>query len=113
MSPLAEGAREYLALRRSLGHKLDDVERLLPRLVGYLEQTGNTTVTIDAALAWAMLPGSAPGSSVGPRRMSIARGSRGSCPGSTRRPKCRRSGCCPVIAAAGSRTSTAWRTSRR
>jgi integrase/recombinase XerD len=74
MSPLAERAREYLALRRSLGHKLDDVERLLPRLVVYLEQTGGTTVTIDAALAWAMLTDTAPGSSVGPRRMSIARG---------------------------------------
>lgn len=74
MSPLAERAQEYLALRRSLGHKLDDVERLLPRLVVYLEQTGNTTVTTGAALAWATLSDSAPGSSVWPRRMSIARG---------------------------------------
>ncbi len=74
MSPLESSAREYLALRRSLGHKLADVERLLPKLVGYLEQTGNTTVTIEAALAWAQRPDCGPDSSVPPRRMSIARG---------------------------------------
>ena len=74
MSPLQSRAREYLALRRSLGHKLDDVERLLPSLVEHLERHGETTVTIDAALAWAQTPDVPPGSSVPPRRMSIARG---------------------------------------
>lgn len=74
MSPLARRAQEYLALRRSLGHKLDEHGRRLPSLVAYLEQTGNTTVTISAALAWAQLTDSDPGSSVWPRRMSIARG---------------------------------------
>jgi integrase len=74
MSPLQSRARDYLALRRSLGHKLDDVERLLPGLVAYLEQLGHTTVTIDAALAWAQRPDCGPESSVPPRRMSIARG---------------------------------------
>jgi integrase len=74
MSPLEKRAQEYLALRRSLGHKLDDVERLLPRLVVHLQQTGNTTVTIEAAVAWAQQPQSGPDSSVPPRRMSIARG---------------------------------------
>lgn len=74
MSPLGSRVREYLALRRSLGHKLDDAERLLPRLVAYLEQTGNTTVTIEAALAWAQRPDCGPDSSVPPRRMGVARG---------------------------------------
>jgi hypothetical protein len=74
MSPLTGRVQEYLALRRSLGHKLDEHGRRLPSLVAYLEQTGNTTVTISAALAWAQLPDSDPGSSVWPRRMSIARG---------------------------------------
>jgi integrase/recombinase XerD len=74
MSPLETRAREYLALRRSLGHKLDDVERMLPKLVGFLEQTGITTVTTEAALGWAQQPDCSPGSSVPPRRMSIARG---------------------------------------
>lgn len=74
MSLLAEKAQEYLALRRSLGHKLDEHGRRLPSLVCYLEQTGQTTVTIEAALAWALAPGCGPESSVPPRRMSIARG---------------------------------------
>ena len=74
MTTLANRAREYVTLRRSLGHKLEDVGRLLPTLVEYLELTGATTVTIEAALAWATLPDSDPGSSVWPRRMSIARG---------------------------------------
>src|SRR5215207_10119729 len=74
MSPLAERAQEYLALRRSLGHKLDEHGRRLPSLVAYLEATGAKTVTIEAALDWAQLPDSGPASSVWPRRMSIARG---------------------------------------
>jgi integrase/recombinase XerD len=74
MSPLARRAQEYLALRRSLGHKLEEHERRLPGLVEYLEQTGNTTVTIEAALAWAQRPDCDPDSSVPPRRLSIARG---------------------------------------
>jgi integrase/recombinase XerD len=74
MSPLALRAQEYLALRRSLGHKLAEHERRLPSLVEYLEQTGNTTVRIEAALAWAQRPDCGPDSSVPPRRMSIARG---------------------------------------
>jgi integrase/recombinase XerD len=74
MSPLAERAEEYLALRRSLGHKLDEHRRRLPSLVAYLEETGNTTVTIEAALAWAQLPDSDASSSVWPHRMIIARG---------------------------------------
>jgi hypothetical protein len=42
MSPLALRAQEYLALRRSLGHKLEEHERRLLSLVEHLEQTGNT-----------------------------------------------------------------------
>ena len=74
MSPLAERAREYLELRRSLGHKLDEAAWLLPGLVAYLDAAGTGTVTIKAALAWAQLPNAGPGSSVWPRRMTVARG---------------------------------------
>jgi integrase/recombinase XerD len=74
MSPLAESARDYLALRRSLGHKLDEAGRLLPSLVAYLDATGAGTVTIEAALAWSQLPDADPASSVWPRRMTLARG---------------------------------------
>ena len=74
MSALAKRAQEYLALRRSLGHKLEEHGQLIPSLVAYLEATGNRTVTIETALAWARLPSADPGSSVWPRRMTIARG---------------------------------------
>lgn len=74
MSALAERAQEYLALRRSLGHKLEEHGQLLPSLVAYLEATGTRTVTIETALAWAQIPSADPGSSVWPRRMTIARG---------------------------------------
>jgi hypothetical protein len=47
----------YLAVRRSLGYKLDRPEKLLAQFIGYLEDAGAATVTTDHALAWATLPG--------------------------------------------------------
>ena len=58
MSDLSGQAGDYLRLRRSLGHKLDDAHRLLPRFVAYLDATGAETVTVEAALAWARRRGS-------------------------------------------------------
>lgn len=74
MSALAEHARDYLALRRALGHKLDEAGRLLPRLVAHLDATDTRTLTIEAALAWTQVPDADPASSVWPRRMAVARG---------------------------------------
>jgi integrase len=74
MSVLTQAAEEYLRLRRSLGHELAEAHRLLPRFVAYLDSIGATTVTIDAALAWAQQPDANPAGSVWPRRMTIARG---------------------------------------
>ncbi len=74
MSALAEAAADYLALRRRLGHDMADVARLLPRFVDYLEQTGATTVTIAAAVAWSTEPDVDPASTVWPRRMTAVRG---------------------------------------
>ena len=37
MSDLSGQADDYLRLRRALGHNLDDVHRLLPRFVAYLD----------------------------------------------------------------------------
>jgi len=48
--------------------------QLLPSLVAHLEATHNRTMTIETTLAWAQIPSTDPGSSVGPRRMTIARG---------------------------------------
>lgn len=74
MTTLSQAAENYLALRRSLGHDLADAHRLLPRFVAYLDRIGASTVTIEAALAWAQEPDVDPSTSVWPRRMTVARG---------------------------------------
>jgi integrase len=74
MTPLEQAARDYLALRRALGHDLADAARLLPRFIAYLERTGAQTVTIEAALAWAQEPDASPATTVWARRMTVARG---------------------------------------
>ena len=73
MSELADTAVEYLKLRRLLGHNLDEAHRLLPRFVDYLDSIEATTVTVDAAIAWAT-DGIDPATTVGARRIGIARG---------------------------------------
>lgn len=65
---------DYLALRRSMGHKLDDAGRLLPGLVAYCAESGVASLTVEAMLAWAQQPAARPGSSVHARRMTAARG---------------------------------------
>jgi integrase/recombinase XerD len=74
MSALAQAADDYLRLRRALGHKLDDAGRLLPRFVAYLDSIGASTVTIQAALAWALQADAPSGSTVWATRLTIARG---------------------------------------
>lgn len=74
MSPLAQAAADYLALRRRLGHDLADAHRLLPRFVAYLDEIGASTVTLAAALEWSMAPDVDSASSVWSRRMTVARG---------------------------------------
>jgi integrase/recombinase XerD len=65
---------DYLQLRRSLGHQLDDAGRLLPGFVAFLDDRGLSTVTVAAAVEWATLPAAEPWSTVGPRRMTAVRG---------------------------------------
>jgi integrase/recombinase XerD len=74
VSALSRAAGDYLALRHSLGHKLADAERLLPRFVDWLDREGIQTVTVEAALAWAQRPDADPGSTVWARRLTVARG---------------------------------------
>ena len=57
MTALSDHAADYLQLRRALGHKMADAHRLLPRFVACLDAAGATTVTVEAALAWACRPG--------------------------------------------------------
>jgi integrase/recombinase XerD len=56
MSILREHGTAYLAMRRSLGCKLDGHGRLLMKFIGYLEDHGHSTITTEAALAWATTP---------------------------------------------------------
>jgi integrase/recombinase XerD len=54
--PLEERVSEYLALRRSLGYKLERAELLLGQFVAYLDTVGVEHFGVADALAWATLP---------------------------------------------------------
>ena len=57
MSPLRDQLADYLAVRRALGYRLDGQEHLLRQFIEYLEAHDEKLITIESALAWAMLPG--------------------------------------------------------
>jgi integrase/recombinase XerD len=76
---LEQSLRDYLALRRSLGHQLADAARILPGFVAFLDAQQQTTITVAAAVEWAQQPGVRPPrsggrSTVGPRRLTAIRG---------------------------------------
>src|ERR1700752_2597907 len=73
MSILDRALYDYLRLHRSLGRKYVDHGIQLPQLVAYLDAAGDTTVTTELALAWAIQPAGA--SPVWwARRLTMARG---------------------------------------
>ena len=74
MSALKQAMTDYLDLRHSLGHDLAEAGWLLPGFVAHLESHGLRTVTVQAALEWAQHSPTGKGPSVGPRRMTAARG---------------------------------------
>ena len=77
MSALEQALAGYLQLRHSLGHEMAEASWLLPGFVAYLDAHGLPTVTIEAALAWAQQAPKSPAgqvTTVGPRRMTAARG---------------------------------------
>lgn len=75
MSALEQALANYLQLRHSLGHELAEASWLLPNFVAYLDAHGSPTVTIEAALGWAQQANTdGRVSTVGPRRMTAARG---------------------------------------
>ncbi len=55
-SVLAQHLSDYLAMRRALGFKLERSGALMTQFVDYLDEAGATVITIDATLAWAILP---------------------------------------------------------
>jgi integrase/recombinase XerD len=72
VSALRRAAGDYLAMRRSLGYKLERQGPVLMDFIGYLEDAGAATVTVEPALAWAVRPA---GAAVWHKhRLSTARG---------------------------------------
>lgn len=73
MSELSVVMEDYLAIRRALGFKLDKDARVLASFVGYLDEIGASTVSTEAALAWAT---AAPRRSAqaAARRLTVIRG---------------------------------------
>ena len=65
---------DYLALRRRLGHKLADAERMLDRFVVHLDFVGADTVTLETALEFILDPDLDPSSSNPSRRLQAVRG---------------------------------------
>jgi len=66
-------AGDYLAMRRSLGYKLRGEGRMLASFAARLDEEGQATITISAALAWAAeSPDAAPAH--WRRRLSVVRG---------------------------------------
>jgi hypothetical protein len=72
MSDLSTVLGGYLALRRSLGYKLERAGRLLVEFVAYLDQAGAEHITVEHALGWAMLAADT-GSSWRAQRLGVVR----------------------------------------
>ncbi len=56
MTALRQSLEDYLALRRSVGYKLDDAARILASFVAFAERAGADSITTDLALRWATQP---------------------------------------------------------
>ncbi|MFD6880249.1 MULTISPECIES: tyrosine-type recombinase/integrase [unclassified Streptomyces] len=74
MTELRQALDDYLRIRRSLGHKMAGAAWLLPDFIAFLEERGQTTVTITAALAWVTKCESDVVTTVSPRRITAVRG---------------------------------------
>ena len=56
MKSLRQVLDDYLEMRRALGYKLADDERLLRQLVAHVESAGSPFITTSLAVAWATKP---------------------------------------------------------
>lgn len=65
---------DYLALRRRLGHKLADAERVLDRFIVFLDFVGADTATLATALEFILDPDLDPAGSGPSRRLQAVRG---------------------------------------
>jgi len=73
MKALRKALQEYLAVRRSLGFELRNIDRPLHNFVSFLERQGISYITTDLALCWAKQPVNAQPAHWA-RRLSAVRG---------------------------------------
>jgi integrase len=73
MSPLRQNLRDYLAVRRALGFKLNRAEKLLEQFVTYVEERGERHLRISTIVAWAALPANTHRNWLA-KRLSLVRG---------------------------------------
>ena len=71
MSPLAEHAERYLAVRQALGYRLRDDVGMVRALAAYAGSLGGGVLSTEVALGWAS---AARADSTHQRRLSVARG---------------------------------------
>jgi integrase len=74
MSALRQALRDYLALRRALGHKLAEHERQLTRFAARLDAAGADFITMADTLAFVLDPGLDPASTTPAKRLMAVRG---------------------------------------
>ncbi len=74
MTSFAAHVNDYLQLRRSLGFKLEEHERLLRKFATHVDDLGAETVTVELALAWALERDLPAGSVVAATRLLVVRG---------------------------------------
>ena len=74
MTDLRQAVDDYLRLRRSLGHQMNEAAYLLADFAAFLHDRGEQTVTIAAALDWVKTREPGVITTVSPRRITAVRG---------------------------------------
>jgi integrase len=74
MTDLHQALDDYLRLRRSLGHQMAEAAYLLPDFVSFMDNRGEQTVTVAAALDWMKTREPEVVTTVSPRRITAVRG---------------------------------------
>ncbi|MEU5076060.1 tyrosine-type recombinase/integrase [Streptomyces asoensis] len=74
MTDLRQAVDDYLRLRRSLGHQMAEAAYLLPDFVSFMDDRGEPTVTVAAALDWMRTREPEVVTTVSPRRITPVRG---------------------------------------
>ena len=74
MTDLRQAVDDYLRLRRSLGHQMNEAAHLLPDFAAFLDGRGEQTVTIAAALDWVKAREPDVITTSSPRRITAVRG---------------------------------------